>query len=54
MAAGYQEAIERALQSPPPGARGNLPSHLRTDGTEHAGSLVKEITGSEYYLRDAD
>ncbi len=54
MAAGYQEAIERALQAQRPGVRGNLPSHLRSDGTEHAGSLVKEITGSEYYLHDAD
>jgi hypothetical protein len=31
-----------------------LPEHLRTTGAEHAESLVKEILGSEYHLRDAD
>jgi len=56
MAAGYQVAIGRALQAPFADVkrRGNLPLHLRADGTEHTGSLVREITGSEYYLRDAD
>jgi hypothetical protein len=28
--------------------------HLRSSGTEHAESLVKEIMGPEYHLRDAD
>jgi len=55
MARGYQEVIDLVLQAGPE-ADGptELPRHLRTDGTEHAASLVREITGSEYYLRDAD
>ena len=56
MAAGYQEAIGRALAGAGAGRwrLENLPLHLRSDGTEHAESLVREITGSEYDLRDAD
>jgi glycosyltransferase involved in cell wall biosynthesis len=56
MAAGYRETIERAIETkiPGPERRSSLPAHLRSSGTEHAESLVKEIMGSEYHLRDAD
>ncbi len=56
MVAGYHEAIARALQMnrTGPETRATLPRHLRSSGTEHAESLVKEILGSEYHLRDAD
>jgi glycosyltransferase involved in cell wall biosynthesis len=56
MVAGYQTVIARLLQHAPPraGAVENLPLHLRTSGTEHAESLVREIAGTEYDLRDAD
>jgi glycosyltransferase involved in cell wall biosynthesis len=56
MAAGYRETIARAIETPipAPDIRATLPPHLRSSGTEHAESLVKEIIGSEYHLRDAD
>ncbi len=56
MADGYRETIVRAIdtRSAGAGARASLPSHLRASGTEHAESLIKEILGSEYHLRDAD
>jgi len=56
MAAGYRESIQRAIETPIPlsDARVTLPLHLRSNGTEYAESLVKEITGSEYHLRDGD
>ena len=49
-------AIARALQTSRtgPDARATLPQHLRASGAERAESLVKEILGSEYHLRDAD
>jgi hypothetical protein len=56
MAAGYQDTIAHALQAKAtgPNIRGTLPAHLRSTGTEHVETLVKEITGSEYHLRDVD
>ena len=56
MVAGYHEAIARALQTTTAGCetRAILPQHLRSSGAERAQSLVKEILGSEYHLRDAD
>jgi glycosyltransferase involved in cell wall biosynthesis len=56
MVAGYQEAIARALEMkiPDPETRPILPLHLRSSGSEHAESLIREILGSEYHLRDAD
>jgi glycosyltransferase involved in cell wall biosynthesis len=33
---------------------GALPSHLRSTGAEYAEAIVREISGSEYHLRDAD
>ena len=56
MVAGYQSAIARTLHTKGtvPERRAILPPHLVSTGTEHAESLVKEILGSEYHLRDAD
>jgi glycosyltransferase involved in cell wall biosynthesis len=56
MVAGYQRVIGQLLQdaSEPAGHRTRLPLHLRSNGAEHAESIVKEILGSEYHLRDAD
>lgn len=56
MATGYQAAIGRALQPKADDSRMQalLPPHLRSNGTEHADALIKEILGSEYHLRDAD
>lgn len=56
MVAGYREVIARALQTKTaaPESRAFLPLHLRSSGAEHAESIVKEILGSEYHLRDAD
>ncbi len=56
MAAGYERAIDHALKTPAAGVGGRerLPLHLRSSGTEHAESLVREIIGPEYHLRDAD
>jgi glycosyltransferase involved in cell wall biosynthesis len=56
MAAGYRETIAGAIETKSPGGevRASLPAHLRSSGTEHAESLIKEIMGSEYHLRDAD
>lgn len=56
MAEGYRTTIARLLQAEPRDADGRepLPVHLRANGTEHAESLVKEILGPEYHLRDAD
>jgi glycosyltransferase involved in cell wall biosynthesis len=56
MVAGYQKVIAGHLQAAPGSADGleTLPLHLRADGTEHAESLVREIVGPEYHLRDAD
>ena len=56
MVEGYRTAIARILQAAPRDADGlkTLPDHLRATGTEHAESLVKEILGPEYHLRDAD
>jgi glycosyltransferase involved in cell wall biosynthesis len=56
MVAGYQVVIAQLLQSPPRRADGynTLPLHLRAGGAEHAESLVREIVGPEYHLRDAD
>jgi glycosyltransferase involved in cell wall biosynthesis len=56
MAAGYQRVIAQLLHSAP--KRGDrldtFPPHLRSSGAEHAESLVREIAGPEYHLRDAD
>jgi glycosyltransferase involved in cell wall biosynthesis len=56
MVAGYQSVIAHLLQAAP--ERGDrlktLPFHLRASGAEHAESIVKEILGSEYDLRNAD
>ena len=56
MVAGYQRVIAQLLQAPPERADRltTLPLHLRSSGAEHAESIVKEILGSEYHLRDAD
>jgi glycosyl transferase family 1 len=56
MVAGYQSVMAQILQAVPErGDRLNtLPFHLRASGTEHAESLVREIAGPEYHLRDAD
>jgi glycosyltransferase involved in cell wall biosynthesis len=56
MAAAYQQAIARALDATTTGSGTGirLPEHLRSSGAEYAESLVKEILGSEYHLRDAD
>jgi len=56
MVEGYQDAIARALQTKTRAfeTRAILPLHLRSSGAEHAESLVNEILGSEYHLRDAD
>lgn len=55
MAVRYLETIARALEDDRADERRSaLPLHLRSTGTEHAASLVKEILGSEYHLRDAD
>jgi glycosyltransferase involved in cell wall biosynthesis len=56
MAAGYQSVIAQLLQTVPARAGGlkTLPLHLRASGAEHAESLVREILGPEYHLRDAD
>ena len=47
MAAGYEDAITRALQTAPPEpvARMNLPVHLRSTGTEYADALLGEVIG---------
>jgi glycosyltransferase involved in cell wall biosynthesis len=56
MVAGYQRVIGQLLEAP----RGRadltqtLPLHLRVSGAEHAESLVREIVGPEYHLRDDD
>jgi hypothetical protein len=56
MVAGYQSVMAHLLQAAP--ERGDrlktLPFHLRANGTEHAESLVREIAGPEYHLRDVD
>ena len=54
MVTRYEEAIARAVDTAVPEGRATLPPHLVSTGTEHAESLVKEICGSEYHLRDAD
>lgn len=56
MLAGYRRVIEQLLQagSRRAGAVEGLPLHLRDDGAEHGESLVREIIGTEYHLRDAD
>lgn len=56
MVAGYRKAIAIALQTKTADrdVRATLPLHLRSSGAEHAESLVSEILGSEYHLRDAD
>ena len=56
MVAGYQRVIAQLLQAAPERADRlkTLPLHLRSSGAEHAESIVKEILGSEYHLRDAD
>jgi glycosyltransferase involved in cell wall biosynthesis len=56
MVAGYQSVIARTLHTKGtvPESRALLPPHLVSTGTERAESLVKEILGSEYHLRDAD
>jgi glycosyltransferase involved in cell wall biosynthesis len=56
MAAAYQQAIARALHATTAGSGTGirLPEHLRSSGAEYAESLVREIIGSEYHLRDAD
>ena len=56
MVAGYQRLVAQLLQAPPADANRlkTLPIHLRASGAEHAESLVREIVGPEYHLRDAD
>jgi glycosyltransferase involved in cell wall biosynthesis len=56
MVAGYQSVVALLLQAPPADANRlkTLPIHLRASGAEHAESLVREIVGPEYHLRDAD
>jgi glycosyltransferase involved in cell wall biosynthesis len=56
MVAGYQAAMTEAMKStgPSPAIFAALPEHLRSTGEEYAESLVREILGSEYHLRDAD
>jgi hypothetical protein len=56
MAEGYRTVIAQILHAAPRTAGGleALPEHLRANGTEHAESLVKEVLGPEYHLRDAD
>jgi len=57
MVEGYRDAISQALQTHEAadgGVRQRLPLHLRSSGAEHAESLVREIIGPEYHLRDAD
>jgi hypothetical protein len=55
MVAAYLRVIARTLVGggPFPGSEA-LPPHLRSSGAEYAEALVKEISGSEYHLRDAD
>jgi glycosyltransferase involved in cell wall biosynthesis len=45
MAAGYQDAIARALRTPSRTAPA-LPPHFRHSGVEHAHALVSEVAGS--------
>jgi glycosyltransferase involved in cell wall biosynthesis len=56
MVAGYQSTITQAIATTArrSGLAAALPEHLRSTGAEHAESLVREILGSEYHLRDAD
>jgi hypothetical protein len=56
MVAGYHRVFARLLQAPPVRVDGEttLPLHLRSHGDEHARSLIREIVGPEYHLRDAD
>lgn len=56
MVEGYESVIAQLLQAAPEhaGSLTTLPLHLRSSGAEHAESIVKEILGSEYHLRDAD
>jgi glycosyltransferase involved in cell wall biosynthesis len=55
MIAAYLRVIARALAGRADGSGFEpLPAHLRSTGAEHAEALVKEISGSEYHLRDAD
>ena len=56
MVAGYQRVLAQLLQAAPERPQGlkGLPLHLRAHGAEHAESLVREIVGPEYHLRDAD
>jgi len=56
MAAGYLRVVAQLLEASPdhPSTPTSLPIHLRADGREHAESLVREIVGPEYHLRDAD
>jgi hypothetical protein len=56
MVDGYRRAIGLALDAPAAARTVDaaLPQHLRSTGAEHAESLLKEILGSEYHLRDAD
>jgi glycosyltransferase involved in cell wall biosynthesis len=56
MVAGYRRVMGLALDAGTAGSgiEPALPHHLRSTGFEHAESLVKEILGSEYHLRDAD
>jgi len=54
MVAGYQQAIAQALRATAEHAGSTWPVHLRSSGAEHAESVIREILGSEYHLRDGD
>jgi len=56
MVAGYRRVVAQLLQAATerPGGLEELPLHLRSGGAEYADSLVREIAGPEYHLRDAD
>jgi glycosyltransferase involved in cell wall biosynthesis len=56
MVARYRKVIGQILETQTtfPERRNALPFHFRATGTEHAESLVKDILGTEYHLRDAD
>jgi glycosyltransferase involved in cell wall biosynthesis len=56
MVAGYQNLIAQLVQEGPRrvDALQTLPLHMRASGLEHAESLIREIVGPEYHLRDAN
>jgi glycosyltransferase involved in cell wall biosynthesis len=56
MVTGYERVIAQLVQEAPRriDALETLPLHLRATGQEHGESLIREIAGPEYHLRDVD